>query len=58
MSAVVHHNLKDSETEMEMSEQFARLAPVIEREGAGGSNELLVGRAGYVMGALWLRKQV
>ena len=36
---------------------FIQRAACTEFNGRHGSDELLVGRAGYVSGALWLRKQ-
>jgi hypothetical protein len=55
VAAVIHADLGQVGASQEYLERFVSLAPAV-ADGASGSDELLVGRSGYICGALWLRK--
>ncbi len=56
--AVISSAVGEREEAERCLQSFAAAAPIActEFNGRNGSDELLVGRAGYVMGALWLRQ--
>jgi len=60
VSAAVHHALGEASAAENHAQKFAQIADTFLplEVYSYGSDELLVGRAGYICGALWLNKQL
>ncbi|RWS29093.1 lanC-like protein 3 [Leptotrombidium deliense] len=60
VAALVFHSLADSANKSRYAEKYAKLAELCspERYLARGSDELLVGRVGYICGAVYLNKSL
>lgn len=59
VAAVLYHSVGDENQSKNFREQFYHAAKYCKQQNflGCGSDELFVGRAGYIMGALWLAKE-